>query len=49
VVQVPPASTGPERSLLLKEEMERLVVKAKELSLPLEQLVKALEKHWKNL
>jgi hypothetical protein len=29
--------------------MEQLVVKAKELSLSLNQLVKALEKQWKNL
>mgnify|MGYP000405350772 CR=1 FL=1 len=49
VVQIPPASTAPDRSALLKKEMEQLVVKAKELSLSLNQLVKALEKQWKNL
>jgi GntR family transcriptional regulator len=38
-----------ERSLLLGEDLERLAVEAKRLSLSYEELVSALREHWESL
>jgi GntR family transcriptional regulator len=38
-----------ERSLLLEEEVEQLVVEARRLGLDLEQLEEALRRHWKRM
>ncbi|MBZ5552040.1 MAG: GntR family transcriptional regulator [Acidobacteriia bacterium] len=38
-----------ERSALLKDDLERLVVEAKRMSLELEDLVEAVEQHWMRL
>lgn len=45
-----PTNTNPEqRADLLEGELEGLVLKAKELSLPLDEVIKAIRKHWKEL
>jgi GntR family transcriptional regulator len=38
-----------EREALLREDIERLVVEAKRLSLDLEQITEALSRHWQRL
>lgn len=42
-------STGIERSRLLKEEVEQLVVEAKKLGLGLDDVLNAVSQHWKRL
>jgi GntR family transcriptional regulator len=49
VVAAPPASTAAERSRLLDNELEQLVVEAKKLSMSLEQVTGALAAHWSRL
>lgn len=49
VVAVPPASTAAERSRLLGNELEQLVVEAKKLSMSLEDVTGALARHWDRL
>jgi GntR family transcriptional regulator len=49
VVASLPASTAPERSRLLKQELEQLVVEAKKLGVELDDVVQALAQHWKRL
>ncbi len=49
VVASLPASTAPERSRLLKQELEQLVVEAKKLGMELDDVVQALAQHWKRL
>ena len=41
--------TGRQRSLLLKDEVERLVVEARRLSLDLVDVLEAVEDHWRRL
>lgn len=48
VAQAPTATRG-QRSLILNEEVERLVVEAKNLSLNLKEVLEAVKKHWNGL
>lgn len=48
VAQAPTATRG-QRSLILNEEVERLVVEAKNLSLDLKDVLEAVKKHWNGL
>jgi hypothetical protein len=45
----PPRAPARERSALLKDDLERLVVEAKRLSLDLDALLRAVEEHWERL
>jgi len=49
VVAQLPASTAAERSSLLQNEVEQLVVEAKKLGMSLSQVTAALAKHWERL
>jgi GntR family transcriptional regulator len=49
VVAEPGASTAADRSRLIKGELEQLVVEAKKLGLNLQQILDAVEQHWKRL
>lgn len=49
VVARPPASTAAERSALLEDQLEQLVVEAKKLGLHLADVSKALARHWERL
>ena len=49
VVAKAPQAESYEKSALLDEELERLVVEAKRLALDYEDLVSALREHWENL
>ncbi len=49
VVASPPASTAAERSHVLDNEVEQLVVEAKKLGMSLEQVTAALDAHWRRL
>ena len=49
VVAELPRSTGPQRTALLGKQIEALVVEARRLSAPFEDLTAALEKHWNRL
>ena len=49
VVAAPPASTAAERSRLLGNELEELVVEAKKLSMSLDEVTVALAQHWSRL
>ncbi|MES1260827.1 MAG: GntR family transcriptional regulator [Acidobacteriota bacterium] len=49
VVASLPASTAPERSRLLRQELEQLVVEAKKLGMELDDVVQAVTQHWKRL
>ncbi len=49
VVARPPASTAAERSRLLQDQMEQLVVEAKKLGLRLPDVSRALAGHWERL
>lgn len=42
-------STALERSRLLKEELEELVVEAKKLGMALDEVLHAVEQHWRRL
>ena len=44
-----PRAPARQRSALLKDELERLVVEAKRLSLDLDALIDAVREHWGNL
>ena len=44
-----PKATAEARGDLLGDEVERLVVEAKQLRLPLEELQRAVTEHWKRL
>ena len=44
-----PRASARQRSALLKDELERLVVEAKRLSLDLNALIDAVKEHWENL
>jgi GntR family transcriptional regulator len=49
VVSRPPASTARERTHLLQNEVEQLVVEAKKLGMNLQQVTNALTDHWERL
>jgi GntR family transcriptional regulator len=49
VVTRPTHANPEQRADLLEGELEGLVVKAKELSVPLDEVIKAMRKHWKEL
>ena len=49
VVSQAPMATHGQRSLILNEEVERLVVEAKNLSLDLREVLAAVKKHWNGL
>ena len=49
VVAERPSSTAAERSHLLKNELEQLVVEAKKLGLEVDDVAKSLAEHWKRL
>lgn len=49
VVAPPRPSTATERSQLLKDELEQLVVEAKKLGMELDDVLRAVERHWKRL
>ena len=49
VVAKLPGSSSTERTELLNGQIEQLVVEAKRLSIDLDQVTAALEKHWKRL
>lgn len=46
LVRRPPRATAEERAALLKDDLERLVVEAKGLSITLSEITRALEQHW---
>ena len=48
VAQAPAVSRG-QRSLILNEEVEHLVVEAKNLSLDLKEVLEAVKRHWNGL
>jgi len=49
VVAAPPDASPAARALLLDSEVEQLVVEAKKLGMPLEDVMAALETHWERL
>jgi GntR family transcriptional regulator len=49
VVAQPPVSTAAERSRLLANEVEQLVVEAKKLGMELRDVTRALADHWERL
>jgi GntR family transcriptional regulator len=49
VVQKPPRASSEDRSALLKEDLEHLVVQAKALSITLSEITHALEQHWEKI
>ncbi len=49
VLSEAPRAPARERSALLKNDLERLVVEAKRLSLDLDELLGAVEEHWRRL
>jgi GntR family transcriptional regulator len=49
VIAHPPRALSRERSMLLKEDLETLVVEAKRLSLSYAELVEAIQEHWEHL
>jgi GntR family transcriptional regulator len=49
VVGVRRSSTAAERGVLLKKELEQLVVEAKKLGLDLNQITEAITQHWYRL
>ena len=49
VVAGPPQASREQRSELLGAEIERLVVEARALGLPLDDVLEAVRKHWKKL
>lgn len=44
-----PGATSSERTALLNRQIEELVVEAKRLSIDVEQVTTAIEKHWRRL
>lgn len=49
VVAKRPGSSSSERSALLNRRIEELVVEAKRLSIDRDEIIKALDKHWRRL
>jgi GntR family transcriptional regulator len=49
VVAEPPRSTAAQRTVLLNEQIEALVVEAKRLSIDVDEVTAALQRHWNRL
>ncbi len=49
VVQKAPRASSEDKSVLLKDDIERLVVQAKGLSLTLSEVKRALDHHWEKI
>lgn len=49
VVQKAPRASSEDRAALLKDDLERLVVEAKGLSITLSEITRALEQHWEKI
>jgi GntR family transcriptional regulator len=49
VVAAMPSSSSTERSAVLNRQIEELVVQAKRLSISMDQVTTAIEKHWRRL
>ena len=49
VVQKPSRASAGDRAVLLKDDLERLVVEAKGLSITLEEMTRALKQHWEKI
>ena len=49
VVQKLPRSSAEDRAALLKDDLERLVVQARSLSISLSEITRALEQHWEKI
>ena len=49
IVQKPPRASAEDRAALLKDDLERLVVEAKGLSITLSEITRALEQHWEKI
>ena len=49
VVQKPARASAGDRATLLKDDLERLVVEARSLSISLSEITRALEQHWENI
>ena len=49
VVAKPPASSVAERERLLETELEQLVVEAKKLGMPIDDVLAAVTRHWERL
>ena len=49
VVSTRPTPGATERSRLLREEMEKLVVEAKKLGMELDDVLSGVERHWRRL
>ncbi len=49
VVAKPSRASAEDRSTLLKDDLERLVVEAKGLSITLAEITRALEQHWEKI
>jgi len=44
-----PSSTAAERSQLMKQDLEKVVVEARQLGLELEDVLGAITRHWERL
>jgi GntR family transcriptional regulator len=49
IVQKPARASAGDRAALLKDDLERLVVEAKGLSITLSEITRALEQHWEKI
>jgi GntR family transcriptional regulator len=49
VVQKPVRASAGDRAALLKDDLERLVVQARSLSISLSEITRALEQHWEKI
>ncbi len=49
IVASPPSSTAAQRRALLKDDVERLVVAARKLSLGADDVVEAVREHWQRM
>ena len=49
VVQKLPRASAEDRAALLKDDLERLVVEAKSLSISFPEITRALEQHWEKI
>ena len=49
IVQKPVRASAGDRAALLKDDLERLVVEAKSLSISLSEITRALEQHWEKI
>jgi GntR family transcriptional regulator len=49
IVQKPVRASAGDRAALLKDDLERLVVQARSLSISLSEITRALEQHWEKI